>query len=140
MAKATKKRRKPKKLTKNPAQELPKTDPAATEQVFEAFVQSNEAILASMATLNTEMATFYNKRLRENVERSESLMDCSDAEEAFRIQWDFCQRATAQYLKQTSNLLGIIAKMTGDFVTPLQEQQRSMLRRLPASTSGKSED
>ena len=140
MAKVTKKRRKSQKLSKNPAQELPKADPAATEQVFEAFVQSNEAILASMATLNTEMATFYNKRLRENVERSESLMDCSDAEEALRIQWDFCQRATTQYLNQTSNLLGIMAKMTGDLLTPFQEQQRSMVRRLTASAGGDSED
>lgn len=140
MAKATKKRRKPKKLTKNPAQELSKADPATTEQVFEAFVQSNEAILSSMAVLNTEIATFCNKRLSENVERSESLKDCSDAEEAFGIQWDFCQRATTQYLNQTSNLLGIMAKMTGDFLTPLQEQQRIMLRRLPVSTGGDSED
>ena len=140
MAKATKKRRNPKKLTKNPAQELPKADPAATEQVFEAFVQSNESILASMATLNTEMATFYNKRLRENVERSGSLMGCSDAEEALKIQWDFCQRATEQYLNQTSNLLGIMAKMNGDFLTAFQEQQRSMVLRLTASAGGDSED
>ena len=60
MAKATKKRRKSQKLSKNPAQESPKADPAATEQVFETFVQSNEAILAGMAALNSEMATFCN--------------------------------------------------------------------------------
>ncbi len=103
-------------------------------------MQSNEAILAGMAALNSEMATFCNERLRENVERSGSLMGCSDAEEAFKIQWDFCQRATEQYLNQTSNLLGIMAKMTGDLLTPLQEQQRSMVRLLTASAGGDSED
>ena len=140
MAKATKKRRKSQKLSTNPAQESPKVDPAASEQVFETFVQSNEAILAGMAALNSEMATFCNERLRENVERSGSLMGCSDAEEAFKIQWDFCQRATEQYLNQTSNLLGIMAKMTGNFLTPFQEQQRSMVWHLTASAGADSED
>ena len=140
MAKTTKKRRRSQKLSTNPAQGSPKVDPAASEQVFESFVQSNEAILAGMGALNSEMATFCNERFRENVESSGSLVGCSDAEEAFKIQWDFCQRATEQYLNQTSNLLGIMAKMTGDFLTPLQEQQRIMLRRLPVSTGGDSED
>jgi hypothetical protein len=140
MAKTTKKRHKSQKLSRSPAQESPEVDPVATEQVFETFVQSNEAILAGMAALNSEMTTFCNDRLRENVESAGSIMGCSDAEEAFKIQWDFCQRATEQYLNQTSGLLGIMAKMTGDFLTPLQEQQRSMVRRLTASTGGESED
>ncbi len=140
MAKATKKRRKLQKLSKIPVQESPKADPAATEQVFETFVQSNAAILAGMAALNSELTTFCNERLRENVESSGSLMGCSDAEEAFKIQWDFCQRATEQYLNQTSDLLGIMAKMTGDFLTPFQEQQRSIVRRLTASAGGDYED
>ena len=136
MAKATKKRRKPQKLAKNPAQELPKADPAATEQVFETFVQSNEAILTGMAALNSEMATFCNERLRENVESSESLMGYRVAEEAFKIQWDFCRRAAEQYLNQTSNLLGIMAKMTGNFLNLIQKQQKGMVGHLTASTSG----
>ncbi len=140
MAKATKMRRESQKLSKSPAQESPKVDPAATEQVFEAFVQSNEAILAGMTALNSEMTTFCNERLRENVGRSGSLMGCSDAEEAFKIQWDFCQRATEQYFNQTSDLLGIMAKMTGAFLTPFQEQQRSIVRRLTVSAGGYSED
>ncbi len=140
MAKSTKKRRKSQKLSKNPAHGSPKVDPAATEQVFETFVQSNEAILTGMAALNSEMATFCNERLRENVESSGSLMGCSDAEEAFKIQWDFCQRATEQYLNQTSNLLGIMAKMNGDLLTAYQEQQRNMVRRLTTWAGGDSEE
>ncbi len=140
MAKATKKRRKSQKLSKNPAQESPKADPAATEQVFETFVQSNEAILAGMAALNSEMATFCNERLRENVERTGSLMGCSNAEEAIKIQWDFCLSASEQYLNKTSNLLGIMAMMNGVFLTAFQELQRSMVLRLTASAGGDSED
>jgi hypothetical protein len=140
MAKTTKKRRKSQKLSTNPAQGSPKVDSAASEQVFETFVQSNEAILAGMGALNSEMATFCNERLHENVESSGSFMGCSDSEDAVKIQWDFCQRATEQYLNQTSNLLGIMAKMTGDFLTPFQEQQRSMVRRLTVSAGGESEN
>jgi hypothetical protein len=140
MAKTTKKRRKSQKLSTNPAQGSPKVDPAASEQVFETFVQSNEAILAGMAAINSEMATFCNERLRENVESSGSFMGCSDAEDAFKIQWDFCQRATEQYLSQTSNLLGIMANMTANFLTPFQEQQRSMVRRRTVSAGRDYED
>ncbi len=109
-AETTKKRRKSQKLSKFPVQELPKVDPTATEQIFETFVQSVEAILAGMAALNSEMATFCNERPRENVESSESLLGYRVAEEAFKIQWDFCRRAAEQYLNQTRDLLGILAK------------------------------
>ncbi len=101
---------------------------------LEAFVQANEVIMNGMAALSSEMLTFGNKRLRENIERSESLVGCKDAEEAFRIQFDFAQSATQQYLNQTNNLLTMLAKMTGDFWAPLQEHTRQALRGLNQET------
>ena len=101
---------------------------------LEAFVQANEVIMNGMAALSSEMLAFGNKRLRENIERSESLVGCKDAEEAFRIQFDFAQSATQQYLNQTNNLLTMLAKMTGDFWAPLQEHTRQALRGLNQET------
>ena len=43
-------------------------------QNLEAFVRANEAIMNGMAALSSEMHDFGNKRLRENVGRSESLL------------------------------------------------------------------
>ncbi len=104
-------------------------------QNLEVFVRANEAIMNGMAALNSDMHAFGNKRLRESVERSESLMSCNDAEEAVRIQWDFFQTATQQYLDQTNNMLGIMAKITGDFWTPVEERTKEALRGLNKETS-----
>ncbi len=81
-----------------------------------------------MAALNSEILAFGNKRARENLERSESLVGCEDVEQALRIQWEFLQSATQQYLDQTNNLLAIMARAAGDFWTPLQEHTRELLR------------
>jgi hypothetical protein len=104
-------------------------------QNFEAFVRANEAIMNGMAALSSEMHDFGNKRLRENVERSESLMSCNDSEEAFRIQWDFFQSATQQYFDQTNNMLAIMAKITGDYWAPVQERTNEALRGLNKESS-----
>ena len=97
---------------------------------LEAFVQANEMIMNGMAALNSEMLAFGNTRLRENLERSESLVGCKNAEEAFRIQCDFAQSATQRYLDQSNNLLTLLAKMTEDFWAPLQEHTRQALQGL----------
>ncbi len=104
-------------------------------QNLEAFVRANEAITNGMAALASEMLAFGSKRLSENIERSESLNSCKDAEEAFRIQWDFFQSATQQYLDQTNNMLAIMAKMTGDFWAPVQERTKEALRGSNKETS-----
>ena len=97
---------------------------------LEAYLQANKAIMKGMAVLSSEMMDFGNRQLHEFTKRSESLVGCNDAEEAFRIQCDFAQSATQLYLDQSNNLLTILAKMTEDFWTPLQEHTRQALRDL----------
>ena len=101
-----------------------------TSHALEAFVQANEAIMDSMAALGAEMMEFGTKRVRENVERTESLLRCNDPAEAFRIQYEFFQSATQQYLEQTNKVLTVMAKMTGNFWTPLEESTRETFRNL----------
>ena len=101
---------------------------------LEAFLQANKAIMKGMAVLSSEMMDFGNRQLHEFTKRSESLVGCKDAEEAFRIQCDFAQSATQQYLDQSNNLLTMLAKMTGDFWAPLQEHTRQALRDLNKET------
>ena len=101
---------------------------------LEAFLQANNAIMKSMAVLSSEMMDFGNRRLHEFTKRSESLVGCKDAEEAFRIQCDFAQSATQLYLDQSNNLLTTLAKVTEDFWAPLQEHTRQALRDLNKET------
>ncbi len=101
---------------------------------LEAFLQANNAIMKGMAVLSSEMMDFGNRQLHEFTKRSESLVGCKDAEEAFRIQCDFARSATQQYLDQSTNLLTILAKTAGDFWAPLQEHTRQALRDLNEET------
>ncbi len=97
---------------------------------LEAFLQANKAIMKGMAVLSSEMMDFGNRQLHEFTKQSESLVGCKDAEEAFRIQCDFAQSATQQYLDQSNNLLTVLAKTAEDFWAPLQEHTRRALRDL----------
>ena len=132
MTESTKKGSASKKATERLEHDAPTDE---NTQNLEAFVQANEAIMPGMAALNSEMLAFANKRLGENIERSESLMSCNDVEEAFRIQWDFFQSATQQYLDQTNNVLALMAKMTGGFWAPVQERTKEALRGSNKETS-----
>ena len=100
---------------------------------LEAFLQANEAIMKGMAALSSEMMDFSNRRLGEFT-KSESLVGCKDVDQAFRIQCEFAQTATQQYLDQTTNMLSIMTKMTQDFLNPLQELTRQALRDLTKET------
>lgn len=108
----------------------PEASSDETSHALDAFVQANEAIMDSMAALGAEMMEFGTKRVRENIERTESLMRCNDPAEAFRIQQEFFQSATQQYLEQTNKVLTVMAKMTGNFWAPLEESTRETLRNL----------
>ncbi len=131
MAGSIKKSSGPKQATETSEHEA---DIGEVGNALEAFVQANDVIMNGMAALSSEMLAFGNKRLRENLERSESLVGCKNAEEAFRTQFDFAQSATQQYLDQTNNLLTILAKMTENFWAPLQEHTRQALRGLNQET------
>ncbi len=127
MEESTQKTSKPKQVAEPLAPE-PSSD--ETSHALNAFVQANEAIMDSMAALGGEVMEFGNKRVRENIERTEALMRCNDPTEAFRIQHEFFQSATQQYLEQTNKVLTIMTKMTGNFWAPMEESTRETLRNL----------
>lgn len=112
------------------AAEQPEQDATfdGNRESFELFIQSNEAIMSGMAALSAEMIDFGNRRMRENIACSESLSHCSDAEQALRVQYDFYQAATQQYLDQTSRMLTLMTKLTGDFWAPLQDRTIAAMR------------
>ncbi len=101
---------------------------------LKAFIEANEAIMDGMATLSADMMAFGTKRLRANIERSETLTGCGDFEQAFRVQCEFFESATQQYLGQANQVMNIMAAMTGAFWTPLEEQTKEALRDLTEQT------
>ena len=95
---------------------------------LDVFLNANETIMKSMAALNAEVMAFGNRRLCENIERTESLADCEGAEEAFRVHSEFFQTATQQYLEQTSTVLSTLSKMTEEFWGPLRTHKEETSR------------
>jgi len=95
-----------------------------------AFVEANEAIMAGMATLSAEVVGFGTKRLRDNIERTETLLACRDPEQAFRMQCEFFEQATQQYLDQANQVMTIMTAITQNFLAPLEERTKATLREL----------
>ncbi len=107
---------------------------------LKAFIESNEAIMNGMATLSAELMAFGTKRLRANIERTETLTGCRDAEQAFRVQCEFFESATQEYLDQANNVMKLMAAMTRAFWAPLEEQTKEALRDLTEQTGSSKQD
>ncbi len=99
---------------------------------LEAFVESNAAATDGMATLSAEILAFGNKRLNANLERSQSLVACEDAEQAFRVHYEFFESAVRQYQDQTNNMMTIMASMTRGLWAHLEEQSPAGNKTSPA--------
>jgi hypothetical protein len=89
---------------------------------MEAFVQANAAVLDGMAALSAEMLTFGTKRFSANIERSQSLAGCEDAEQAFQVQTEFFESAVRQYLDQANDVMMIMSSISRSFWGPLESQ------------------
>jgi hypothetical protein len=94
---------------------------------LEAIMQANEAMLAGMAELGREMMAFSNARLQQDMAASESLMCCSDAGEAFRLQCDFARTASEQYFVEADKLMKLANKMAEECWAPLESRTRTAL-------------
>ena len=124
-----------------PAAEHPDTAglTEANRRSFQAFVEANVAIMDEMNALSTEMVAFGGKRLNANLERSQSLMGCEDAEKALRVQSEFFDAAMRQYLEQASNVMEIMTSISMGFWTALDQRSEEISRdRNTESGPGKS--
>ncbi len=92
-------------------------------------VEVNAAIKDGMDALSSEILSFGNNRLNANLEWSQSLVACKDAEQAFRVHTEFFESAVRQYLNQANNVMAIMASMTGGVWAPLEEQTKESLRQ-----------
>jgi len=94
---------------------------------LKAIMQANEAMLAGMAEFGREMIAFGNTRLRQDMATSESLMCCTDAEKAFRLQCDFARTTSEQYFVEADKLMKLANKMAQECWAPLESRTRAAL-------------
>ncbi len=109
----------------------------ASGTTMQALMRASDAMLKGAMALSQEMTEFTNARLRQNVERSETLLRCSDPAEAFGLQCDFAHKTTQQYLDEANRLMALATDVTGKCWQPLEECTRETLGRLnPGKRNG----
>ena len=99
-------------------------------EALATVIKSSEAMLHGMASLSNEVMSFANARLQQNLQTTETLTHCKDFEQAFRVQCDYAQTASQQYLAEASKLMELAAGMARASMTPVEERTRETLHRL----------
>lgn len=102
----------------------------ASGTTMQALMRASDAMLRGVMALSQEMTDFTNARLRQTVERSETLLRCSDPAEAFGVQCDFAHKTTQQYLDEANRLMALATAVTDKCWEPLEACTRETLGRL----------
>lgn len=102
-------------------------------EAFETFVKANQAMMDGWAALNQELMAFTDRRLREGFERTESLIGCSNPEDAFKLQCGFAKTAGEDYLAESQKLMGLMMEISRDCWAPVEDRTRQALHDLGQS-------
>lgn len=96
-------------------------------EAFETFIKANQAMMDGWAALNQELMAFTDRRLREGFERTESLIGCSNPEDAFKLQCGFAKTAGEAYLAETQKLMDLMMEISRDCWAPVEDRTRQAL-------------
>ncbi len=102
-------------------------------ETWNTIMRTNEAVMRGMIALSKEMFDFGSLRLRENVERAQSLAKCHDLEEALKVNSEFFHVTTQEYLTESANLVKLMTEISEECWTPLEDQTKQTLSELSPS-------
>jgi len=72
---------------------------------LEAFTRINDRFWRSVLAVNQELVSFGQARAKANLERTASLMQCHDPEDALRVTMEFAQSAAQDYADETGRIM-----------------------------------
>lgn len=96
----------------------------ANGEAFDAMLEANRAMMNGIAALNGELMAFADQRLRQDIERGESLMGCTKAEDALRVQMDFAETARQDYLREAHKVMDMMMEISKGCWAPVESQAR----------------
>lgn len=96
-----------------------------------AFMQAAQTWFQGCVSVSQELAGFAGRRLREDMESSQALMNCRDPQEALRAQLDFARSATQQYLEEANKLMGLTQEIAQECWAPIEECAKQGLETKP---------
>ncbi len=100
---------------------------------MEIFTQACQAYAIGVATLNSEIASFVNARVSQDVELGQALCRCDEWSEAMSLQQDWMRRATQEYLSEAGRLINLASKVAKDNWEPIYERTNDTLMELGKS-------
>ena len=126
----------PSKIVPTPTN--PSTDPSAqlasvaalNGATMEIFTQACQAYAVGMATLNSEVVSFVNARVNQDVELGQALCRCGKWLDAMDLQQNWARQATQEYLGEASWLIDLASKVAKDNWDPIYERANLSLSNL----------
>lgn len=90
-------------------------------RALESWTQSSSATMKDSFEFAHEMLTFSQARLQANIDAWQALATCRNPADFLECQKEFAEKATAQYLDETSKLTTRMIGIMSSATTPLRE-------------------
>ena len=97
---------------------------------MEIFTQACQAYAVGMATLNSEVVSFVNARVNQDVELGQALCRCGKWLDAMDLQQNWARQATQEYLGEANWLIDLASKVAKDNWDPIYERANLSLSNL----------
>ncbi len=97
---------------------------------MEVFTQACQAYASGLASWNSEVMSFMNKRLQHDADLGRALAKCQNWEQASEAQQNWVRTASAEYLSEASKLMEFASKAAKDNWEPVYERANQALTEL----------
>ena len=79
---------------------------------------SGTALWRDVAAVNEELFAFGRQRLQANLARNDTLLQCRDLEDVYRLQSDFASSTAQQYIEESGRLMSLMTRLALDCCSP----------------------
>lgn len=120
-----------------------KTDPneqlasmtAFNGAAMEVFTQACQAYATGLATLNGELMSFVNTRLKHDADLGQALAKCSNWADAANLQQIWMQKASEAYIEESSKLMEAASKVAKESWEPVSAKAEQAVEELRKTTA-----
>ena len=106
----------PSSSPRKPVKPRPSTaDQAETEATIG---DSGTVLWRDVAAVNEELFAFGRQRLQANLARNDTLLQCRNLEDVYRLQSDFASSTAQQYIEESGRLLSLMTRLALDCYSP----------------------
>lgn len=100
----------------------------ANQKSLKAASEANGHLLKRLATLNTELSRFIERRLEQDRKTARELAACTTPPEAFAAYGRFFERAVKQYSDEMGLLAGLVSDQAREAMEDMQHQVENAMK------------